>query len=502
MNKRTSIRMRILRLSLISVGVAILALSGMLVLQLDYISTRLYTDGLNTMCQAYATTITDTNALAIPTSSLGEGGAAYIIDSNNNVLTSTNDNSSIQTGTNLVAVTAPIPNSSNNLVVVGNVSEAHSAVMQCLAISLTLGVLLCVAAIIVSLKISKRIVTPITETTKRLELLAQGDLTTDVQVFMRRDETENLSKSLKEVCDSLNSYISNIVSVTNEMAEGNFSYTERMSYKGDFESIPKAFEKIHTTLSDTIRTLSDSSNSIHSGSDQISNGAQLLAEGATRQATAVDELSSTILQISKGVDSTAANAQEASALSNECASMVCKQDEEMSRMIAAVNLIEEKSAAISEVIKTIEDIAFQTNILSLNASIEAARAGDVGRGFAVVASEVGNLAQKSAQSANSTKELITSTLDAVKVGAKVAQEAADALKRVTTLSEQSAKLVQNIAEEANTQSIALAQATKGVEDISQVIQTNSATAEESAASCEELNAQAKILNEQISRLKA
>lgn len=494
--------MRILRLALISVGVAILAMSGMLVLQLDYISTRLYTEGLNSMCQAYATTITDTSNLTIPTSDLGIGGAAYIVDKEDKVLSSTNGKSSVQTGNNLVSVKATIPDSSNYLIVVGNASDAHSAVIECLTISLTLGVLLCIAAIIVSLKISKRIVTPITETTSRLALLAQGDLTTDVQVFTRRDETENLSKSIKEVCDSLNCYISNIVNVTSEMATGNFSYTERMEYKGDFESIPKAFEQIHNMLSDTISALSASSNSIHAGADQISNGAQLLAEGATRQATAVDELSSTILQISKGVDSTAANAQEASALSNECADMMCKQNAEMSRMIDAMNLIEEKSTAISEVIKTIEDIAFQTNILSLNASIEAARAGDAGKGFAVVADEVRNLAAKSAVSADSTKELIISALDAVKVGSNVAQEAAEALKHVTDLSTQSAKLVQDIAENANTQSIALTQATRGVEDISQVIQTNSATAEESAASCEELNAQAKMLNEQISRLKA
>lgn len=623
-NKRTSVRMRILRLSLISVGVAILVMAGMLVIQLDYTSTADFKSKIESLSAAYVNTVeasahtirmqieaaasnevlntekdvtklkAELSKLAATTSFkdfsiaeasgktlndtdisdreyfqealkgktyisgpvtrktdnstvimvatpmengkilygalasdalskglesdyLGEGGLVCILDKYQEVMASSDTNmvgtslnlgfelkeGQRELGNNLVARYALIEDTDGwGAVVVGNLTSAHSVVAGCLAVSLTLGVLLCVAAIIVALKVSKQIVTPISATTKRLELLATGDLASPVEVFYRRDETENLSKGLKQVCDSLNSYVSNIVDTTKEMASGDFSYSQRMDYLGDFASIPSSFEQIHKVLNDTIRNLNDSSNSVESGSEQIANGSQMLAEGAIRQATAVDELSATIQSISTGVDSTARSAQEASSLSNDCASKMREQDEAMSKMIEAMTVIEHKSEDISNVIKTIEDIAFQTNILALNASIEAARAGEAGKGFAVVASEVGNLAQKSAQSADSTKELIVSTLEAVKVGSKVANDAAEALKEVTELSEKSATLVQNIADDANTQATALIQATQGIEDISQVIQQNSATAEESAASCEELSAQARILTEQIAKLKA
>lgn len=622
--RRTSVRMRILRLSLISVCVAILAMSGMLVMQLDYTSTTAYKSEIESLSTAYVNTVeasvhtirmqieaaaanevlnsekdvskikaelaklaettsfkdfsvaetsgktlndtdisdreyfqealkgktyisrpvlrkTDNSTVimvatpmengkilygalssdalsnGLTSDHLGEGGLVCIIDKYNEVMASS-DTSMVGTeidigfelkegqrelGNNLVARYTVINDTDGwGAIVVGNLSDAHSVVVGCLAISLTLGALLCVAAVIVSLKISKRIVMPISATTSRLEMLAEGDLNSPVEVFNRRDETENLSKALDKVCTEMNKYISNIVDTTTEMANGDFTYEHQMEYLGDFESIPKAFSQIHDVLKETIQNLIDSSNNVHTGSEQISSGAQMLAEGTTRQATAADELSATIVNISEGVDATAKGANEANQISSNCASMMREQDIAMQKMLEAMKTIEEKSEAISNVIKAIEDIAFQTNILALNASIEAARAGEAGKGFAVVASEVGNLAQKSAQSADSTKALITSTLEAVKVGSKIADDTASALKEVTSLSEKSAELVQKIAEDANKQAVALSQATQGIEDISQVIQQNSATAEQSAASCEELSAQAKLLSEQVSKLKA
>ena len=622
--KRTSVRFRILRLSLISVGVAILAMSVILVMQLDYMSTTAYKAEIESLSSAYVNTVesssntvrmqieaaasnevlntekdvtklkseltklasttsfkdfsiaetsgktlndtdisdreyfqealkgktyisrpvirktdgstvimvatpmdngkilygalsSDALSTGLTSDYLGEGGLVCIIDKYQEVMASS-DASMVGTqldigfelkegqrelGNNLVARYSRIESTDGwGVIVVGNLSDAHSVVIECLAISLTLGVILCITALVVSIKVSKKIVVPIVSTTERLELLASGDLTSPVEVFARRDETENLSKALDKVRTEINKYISNIVDTTAEMANGDFSYTRQMEYLGDFENIPIAFKKIHDVLKETIQNLIDSSNNVHTGSEQISSGAQMLAEGTTRQATAVDELSATVASISEGVDVTAKGANEANQLSSDCASKMREQDAAMQKMLEAMKTIEEKSEAISNVIKAIEDIAFQTNILALNASIEAARAGEAGKGFAVVASEVGNLAQKSAQSANSTKELITSTLEAVKIGSKIADDTANALKEVTSLSEKSAELVQKITEDANKQAVALTQATQGIEDISQVIQQNSATAEQSAASCEELSAQAKLLSEQVSKLKA
>ena len=516
--KHTSIRMRILRLTLISVGVVLLTLSGILAMQLNYVSSSTYTRELESISITYANSIeaivnnstedTDLSTIISNTLSanhLGQNGLINVINSDNKIIASSNKENigqlisgnlakgSHNLGNNLVAYCMPIESKNMTVVVVGNLSDAQSVVGQCLAISLSFGIILCIAAIIVSLKISKRIVTPISETTKRLDMLANGDLTSNVQVFNRHDETETLSTSLQQVCNELSKYISNITETTGMMAEGDFSYNNQITYKGDFENIPQSFNKIHEVLKETIIQLNQTTEYVRSGANQISDGAQILAEGTTRQATAVDELSATITEISNGIENTAKNANNASTLSNNCADLMHEQDIAMEKMLNAMSIIEQKSEEISNVIKIIEDIAFQTNILALNASIEAARAGSAGKGFSVVATEVGTLAAKSAESANSTKELIISALEAVKVGSELTKQTAEAIKEVTNLSNQSAILIKDIAEDADKQSIALKQATNGIEDISQVIQMNSATAEESAASCEELNAQALSL---------
>lgn len=232
----------------------------------------------------------------------------------------------------------------------------------------------------------------------------------------------------------------------------------------------------------------------------MADGSQILAEGTTNQATAVDKLSSTISGISDHISKTAENSGRASGLSDNCAQQMMHQSEDMERLLEAKDKIQKQSEAISQVITSIEDIAFQTNILALNAAIEAARAGEAGKGFAVVADEVRNLASKSAEFANSTRNLIASTIEAVDNGSDIAKQTAETLRQVTELSQESAKLVADISVAAEEQANAVRQVTAGIDQISRVIATNSATAEETAASCEELSAQARLLNEQVEKL--
>ena len=309
---------------------------------------------------------------------------------------------------------------------------------------------------------------------------------------------DNLMNSKKE----LNEYVRDIVSVLESMAQGDFSKQPSMNYVGDFKAIEDAFNTIRSNLGAIITNVSDSADSVASGASQMANGTQTLADGTQRQATAVDELSATVSGISNEINKTAENAQSASNLSTECADIMKLQTQRMGDLMNAMEIVEKKSEDIANIIKAIEDISFQTNILALNASIEAARAGEVGKGFAVVATEVGSLAAKSAESANSTKEIIENTLKAVAESVKIANEAAEAIRNVTEKSAESAALVSSIAEASAAQAKALGQANDGISDISSVIQMNSATSEQSAASCEELSSQAAILQEQIAQLKA
>ncbi len=314
------------------------------------------------------------------------------------------------------------------------------------------------------------------------------------------DEIGTLSQELIDSKKTLGSYVRDIVAVLKSMADGDFSKSPSISYTGDFIAIENAFKTIHDNLGGIIANVVESSEHVSSGADQMASGTQMLAEGTQRQATAVDELSSTVSDISDNVNKTADNAHKASSLSEDCASIMNDQTIQMKRLIEAMEVVEKRSEDIANVIKAIEDIAFQTNILALNASIEAARAGEVGKGFAVVATEVGNLAAKSGESANSTKTIIDGTLQAVSESSRIAREAAQAIENVTDKSKQASELVREIAEDSSAQATALEQATSGIGDISSVIQQNSATAEESAASCEELSSQARILKDQVGKL--
>ena len=333
------------------------------------------------------------------------------------------------------------------------------------------------------------------------EMLAGQLSTTNVNFKFSDDEVGRFVEVLRTAKHGMSDVVGDSSRILASMAGGDFTETPSVKYPGDFEDIEKNILKIEDDLGVTLRNMNTSSDEVLSGSSQMAEGSQSLADGTTRQASAIEEISATIAEVSTQIASTAQNAAQAGNLSKQTQEKVNEQDTEIQNMVSAMNEISDTSKEIEKIIKTIEDISFQTNILALNAAVEAARAGDAGKGFAVVADEVRNLANKSAEAAKSTSSLITASIDAVDKGSKIATTTAESMKEVKNMSAQTADLISEIATASAEQNDSIHQITSGIEQISQVIQTNSATAEETAASCEELSGQSKLLKDQVSRFR-
>jgi methyl-accepting chemotaxis protein len=315
------------------------------------------------------------------------------------------------------------------------------------------------------------------------------------------DEVGDFVKKLRQTKKGISTYIKDISDILRSMGEGDFSRSSALDYVGDFAEIQHSFGEIEVSLAQIIGNMDASANGVQRGAEEIAEGSQTLAEGTTRQATAIEELNSTIANISAQITATSENAGRANSLSEGCLRKVDEQNEQMNSMLEAMDEIREKSAKISAIISTIENIAFQTNILSLNASVEAARAGAAGKGFAVVADEVRTLAAKSSDAASSTKTLIVDTVKAVNDGAELAQKTADILKEVIEQTQQTNAIIGEINTAAAAQAEAVTQVSQGISEISGVTQQNSATAEETAASCQTLATQSNMLKQQVSRFK-
>ena len=330
--------------------------------------------------------------------------------------------------------------------------------------------------------------------------LAEGDFDIEMS-YAYQDEIGALILAIQEVVDRVRHIISDLTEKLGEMAKGNFNLSKDNEeyYTGAYIPILEALSKITTDLSRTMSEIQGSAMKVNSSAGQVSFAAQGLSEGATEQASSIGELSSTMSDISERIKETAHTAQEASRLSTDTGNAVVMSNTKMEEMSRAMVEITEKSNEISKIIKTIDDIAFQTNILSLNAAIEAARAGTAGKGFAVVADEVGNLAQKSAKAAQNTASLIEETIDAVEKGARISRETAESLDTVSQHTEKINNYIQDISAASEEEARGIAQLTQGIDQISSVVQNNSATAQESAAASEEMSGQANILNDLVER---
>lgn len=351
------------------------------------------------------------------------------------------------------------------------------------------------ASIVVALKLSVNISAPMRACAERMKLLVEGDLESPVPESTGRDETAELTRSTAEMVRGLNTIIHDISYLLTEMAGKNFDIqsSHREAYVGDFQNILLSMRTLKVELSNTMRQINISANQVSSASGQVSNGAQTLSHGAMQQASSVQELAATIADISESAKKTAAAAEEAGNFVGKAGAQLGISVEHVKELNVAMEKISNSSEEISKIITTIENIAFQTNILALNAAVEAARAGTAGKGFAVVADEVRNLASKSDEAAKATKELIENSISVVGEGSEAVGKVTAALEQTSQHAGNVSAQMDVVVEAIEKQTTALGQVNDGIDQISSVVQTNSATAEESAAASQQLSAEASSL---------
>lgn len=378
---------------------------------------------------------------------------------------------------------------------------------------ITLGIIVIVALLIadiltiimcktVSGSLADSITLPIFELKDAVNKIKRGDF--DVEItYESNDELGELAQDLRDTCETLKGIVSDAGSMLVEMAEGNFTITSEAPelYVGDFETLIVAMNQLNSQLDATLRQIKESAGHVMIGSEQLAGSAQELAEGASEQACAVDELTSTIADVTNISVDSARNAMTAASSAKDAADDAASSREKIGKLTEAMERITETSKEIENIITAIEKIAAQTNLLSLNASIEAARAGEMGKGFAVVADQIGKLAADSRQSAVTTRELISKSLTEIENGSIMVEYTMESIGTALANMESFAGMAAGAAEASQEQADMLKQIQARIDQISTVVQSNSASAEETSAISQELSAQAIGLEEMISKFE-
>ena len=365
-------------------------------------------------------------------------------------------------------------------------------------------VLFIVVAVILAVRIGKRIIASITIPLQEIEVVAKelsaGNLHSNI-VYHSSDEIGSLAHSLRKSIRILGSYVDDISRAMTEFSNGNFDVQPEVEWKGDFTGILDAFMMFERSMADTVKSIQRVADQVKSGSEQVSESSMDLAQGATEQASITEELAATIESVSEQVSRNAESAKDISKKVENVGVEIVNGNEKMQEMVESMTEINESSKEIGKIIATINDIASQTNLLALNASIEAARAGEAGKGFAGVADQVSVLAAQSSEAAKESTVLIESSVRAVEKGMVIADETAKQLENVVTGSRVITEEVNKVADALGAQEESFKQINAGVDQINDVVQTNSATSQECAAASQEMSSQASTLEGLIRKFR-
>lgn len=344
----------------------------------------------------------------------------------------------------------------------------------------------------------RQIVRPIIHISSQVRPLQEGKLELNLE-YEANNELGDLAGILENSMEVIEGYIHDIDRIMAQLAQGDFNVTPSVKYVGDFQMIEQAIGTFTSTISAALGNISKAEQQISGNADQLSNSSQSLAQGATEQASAVEELYATLDELSKNATRNVEMANDAQDNAKKTGEQVTISGQQMEEMVAAMKDISQTSLKINEIIATIENIAFQTNILALNAAVEAARAGSAGKGFAVVADEVRSLAAQSDEAAKETKDLIEESVKATERGSGIVSEVSETLQKTLNLVTKSNSAIGSIADAINAESESIKQVTDGIGQIAEVVQTNSASSQESAAVSEELFEEVRRLREQTGR---
>ncbi|RKI89518.1 HAMP domain-containing protein [Parablautia intestinalis] len=350
------------------------------------------------------------------------------------------------------------------------------------------------------LYVLKQVVRPILTITEKARPLQEGTLKLDLD-YDANDEIGDLARTLRDSMEKIRQYVEEINRMMYQVSTGDFNVVCSVPFIGDFYSIEKSMESFTRSLSEAIANINRAEDNVFGHAEHLSGGAQLLAQGAIDQAAAVEELYATLDELSNSAKQnieTAANVKESAQLTREQVSLSSR---EMEQLVAAMADISDASKEIGRIISTIEDIAFKTNILSLNAAVEATRAGEAGRGFTVVSSEVRNLAARSNEAAQATRELIGNSVRAAEKGNQIVERVSETLQKTLELVQESNDAISVITDAVHAEAIAISQVTEGLGQISAVVETNTASSEESATVSTELFEQVRVLQEQTNRFQ-